>query len=105
MAEAKINLVTSEQATFDVDKAMTVISEFLESPSKVWDTTKIEKKLKLQWFQFPSGLVFNGEIFGNTDMCLLYKAKSTPDDVDSSIVDPRRIELLTSGVQNRRSTI
>ncbi len=101
--QIKISSINQEEQ-YNIDDAMKVVSHYLEKPSEVWEEAKIEKKLKLQWFQFPLGLSFNGEIFGTTQISCVHKAKSAFLQTDSTVVDPRRIELLTSGVQNRRST-
>ncbi len=102
---AKLNLTNAEQITFDVDKAISIISPFLKTPSEVWEMAKIDNKLKLQWFQFPSGVSFDGEIFGTTKIASIYNVKSAFLQTDSTVVDPSGIEPLASGVQNRRSTI
>lgn len=87
LISAKLNLTDAELVTFDVDKAMSVISPFLKTPSEIWKMAKIDNKLKLQWFQFPSGVSFDGNKFGTTQIASIYKVKSTFLDVDSTVVD------------------
>ncbi len=66
---------------------MSLISPFLKTPSEIWKMAKIDNKLKLQWFQFPSGVSFDGNKFGTTQIASIYKVKSTFLDVDSTVVD------------------
>jgi len=47
----------------------------------------VDTKTKLQWFQFPSGVVFDGKIFGTSNVCSLFKAKDAITAPLSSNVD------------------
>ena len=57
------------------EEAVAFAEEYLEQPSAVWRKAGISTKTKLQWFQFPSGTVFDGEIFGTPEICSVFKAK------------------------------
>ena len=70
---------------------MSIISPFLKTPSEVWEMAKIDNKLKLQWFQFPSGVSFDGEIFGTTKIASIYNVKYAFLQTDSTVVDPSGI--------------
>ena len=87
LMDAKIKLLGAEQVTFDIEKAMSVIKPFLSKPSEAWTKAKIDNKIKLQWFQFPSGVVFDGEKFGTTKIASIYNVKSAFLHADSTVVD------------------
>ncbi len=102
--ECKVNLITKSVPSLDIDRAMRVISPYLDKPSTPWSKATIDNKLKLQWFQFPSGVFFNGEKFGTAKIASIFNVKSAFLDADSTSVDPSGFEPLTSGVQNQCST-
>jgi len=79
--------------------------QYLKSPSTIWKESSLEKKLKLQWFEFPSGLIFDGEKFRTTEIASVFKAKDAFEASLSTKVDSRRFELLTFRLQSDCSTI
>ncbi len=105
MTDAQINLASMKEMEIDFDEVLGFVSHYLENPSVVWKDAKLEKQLKLQWFQFPQGIVYENGNYGTAQIACIFKTKDAFSASLSSGVDPRRIELLTSGVQNRRSTI
>ncbi len=88
----------------DYEEALEFLNEYLKKPSKVWEEANIDVKIKLQWFQFPKGLTFSGNIFGTTEMCLLYKTKDAISASKSSTVDPTGLEPATPSLQMMCST-
>ncbi len=104
LLEANASLATMPNSDANYDEMMEFLEEYLQNPSKIWREAKIGVQTKLQWFQFPSGLVFSKNIFGTTEMCSFFKVKDLALEAKSSNVDPRRFELLTSSLQKRRST-
>ena len=104
LLEANASLATIPNTDANYDEMMEFLEEYLQNPSKIWREAKIGVQVKLQWFQFPSGLVFQNNFFGTTEMCSFFKVKDLVLGTKSSNVDPRRFELLTSSVQVRRST-
>jgi site-specific DNA recombinase len=99
------SIVEKEQkVNIDVEEVFNFIETYLDNPGLVWKNASLEKKLKLQWFQFPKGVVFDGNNYGTDEMSLLFKRKDTFSVSVSPVVDPRGFELLTSSVQMRRST-
>ena len=105
LAETNITLASFEANDVDIDEAFGVAEEYLKHPSLVWKEAELDKKLKLQWFQFPQGIVFEDKNYETIELASIFKTKDALSASLSTVVDPRRIELLTSGVQNRRSTI
>ena len=100
-----IRLEGADENKINSDELMDYAKGFLLKPSSVWLDASLSVRTKLQWFEFPQGLTFDGEKFRTAQTCNLFKAKSTFLGVESARVDPSGIEPLTSGVQNRRSTI
>ncbi len=75
------------------EEAVAFAEEYLRTPSAVWKKTIPTIKTKLQWFQFPSGVVFDGEKFGTAQIASVFKARELIEASSSSSVDPARIEL------------
>ncbi len=86
------------------EEAVEFAEEYLRTPSKVWEKAGVGVKTKLQWFQFPSGITFDGEVFGTPKISSVFKAKEVILSPLSIRVDPGRFELPTSSLQMRRST-
>ena len=101
-AQARLALLRSAEAS--PEEAVEYAEEYLRTPSKVWKESGISTQTRLQWFQFPSGLTFNGEKFGTPEICTIFKAKDEILSPLLSTVDPRRLELLTPSLQMRCST-
>jgi len=70
------------------EKLYKIVEEFLKKPSVVWEKAQLNGKLKLQWFNFPKGIVFDGEKFQTTEVCNLFKVEKTFCDTDSTWVTP-----------------
>ncbi len=49
--------------------------ELLTNPSKVWERANNENKLRLQVFEFPQGVMYDGSIFRTPEICRLFKVK------------------------------
>jgi DNA invertase Pin-like site-specific DNA recombinase len=52
------------------------LQEYLKYPGEVWIKSSYFLKQKLQVFEFPSGIEFDGEIFRTPEICNLFKVKS-----------------------------
>lgn len=78
--------------------------DYLNKPSIVWKKIDIENKLRLQSFQFPRGVQFDGLKFGTTEVASVFNVRSVFSESDSSLVDPTGFEPVTSSLQMRRST-
>ena len=66
----------NENTIVDVTYVLEFISEFLQSPSATWKNLPFEIKVKLLWFQFPEGVIFDGKRFGTTEVVNIFKVKS-----------------------------
>ncbi len=97
-------LLSSKEESIDIDEVLSFTEAFIKDPSDIWNNASLDKKLKLQWFQFPKGIVLKNEKFETAEVASIFNIKSILLDVKSVTVDPSGFEPLTSGVQNRRST-
>ncbi len=93
-----------EETLPKIDEVLAYAEKFLRSPGTFWDEAGIRTKLALQWFQFPSGVVYSGEKFGTTEVASLFNTKEAFQPLQSSLVDPTGLEPATSSVQMRRSS-
>lgn len=71
------------------------ISNYLESPGEVWKNANSAAKLKIQWFEFPDGVVFDGKQFRTKEIRSIYKLKSAILALNSDVVTP--INEITNG--------
>ena len=61
---------------YDFDRLLNnVVAGYLKDPGDIWDKVPFEIKLKLQWFQFPQGIIFDGEKIGTTKIRSIYMVK------------------------------
>ena len=104
LLEANASLATMPNTDANYEEMMEFLEEYLQNPSKIWREAKIGVQVKLQWFQFPLGLVYQNNFFGTTEMCSFFKVKDLVLGTKSSNVDPSGFEPLTSSLQKRRST-
>jgi hypothetical protein len=86
------------------EEAVSFSEEYLRAPSKIWRKARISTQTKLQWFQFPSGMTFDGKKFGTVEVANVFKAKELILSPISASVDPTGFEPVTSSLQMRRST-
>lgn len=89
VTEAEITLIDMKENNINVEEALSFAEAFLKNPSMIWEKAKkAETKLKLQWFQFPEGLVFDGKKFGTTKISSIFKLKEAFQPLQSTVVDP-----------------
>ncbi len=104
LADTQITLISIQETEIDFDEVVEFVEQYLKKPSSVWKDAKLDKKLKLQWFQFPQGITFENTNYGTAQIASVFKTKEAFLPLQSTTVDPRRFELLTSSLQMRRST-
>lgn len=68
-------LLQKEEMKIDAGNIFEFISEFLLSPSATWQKMSIDTKIKLQWFVFPEGVMFDGSKFRTTKISSIFKLK------------------------------
>ena len=80
-------------------------TQLLKDPYSVWQKMEMIEKHDLFFFIFDEKLIYDStNSYRTADIPTAVRLFETFVATNSSYVDPRRIELLTSGVQNRRST-
>jgi len=82
----------------DVKEALEFAETYLLKPSSAWEKALLRNKVRLQWFQFPSGITFDGEKFGTEETSLIFKDKNVFLEQISSKV-PLSIEFWNSFVR------
>lgn len=85
--DSKITLESLQENEIDFDELLTFTETYLENPSSVWKEAKIDKKQKLQWFQFPQGVVFQNGNYGTTEIANVFKTKEAFLPLQSHVVD------------------
>jgi site-specific DNA recombinase len=91
-ADVYSNLALLRNAEVSPEEAVEYAEGFLLTPSKVWRKSDLSVQTRLQWFQFPSGVVFNGQKFETPKVASVFKAKEAILSPDSSRVDLPGIE-------------
>ncbi len=104
IASLHITLASVSDNEIDANEVISFCEDYLTKPSVVWEEAGISSKLKLQRFQFPSNVTFDGEKFGTTETSILFKAKSAFGNADSTLVDPTGLEPATPSLQMMCST-
>ena len=67
---------------------LNLIEKYLISPGSVWLQSNPTTRLKLQWFEFPNGVTFDGNEFRTSEIRSIYKLKSEFLTSKSGVVDP-----------------
>jgi hypothetical protein len=58
-----------------IEGAFNIITQYLKKPSSVWEIAPLSAKLKLQWFNFPKGISYDGQAFRTTEICNIFNTK------------------------------
>lgn len=69
------DLALMHEVSVSPEEAVEFSEEYLRSPSTVWKNSDISTQTKLQWFQFPSGIIFDGKNFETKEISSVFKAK------------------------------
>jgi site-specific DNA recombinase len=102
--EAHASLALLRNVDVSPEEAIDFTEEYLRTPSKVWRKAYIATQTKLQWFQFPSGMTFDGKEFGTAEVSSVFKAKDLILSPMSASVDLAGFEPATPSLQMRCST-
>src|SRR5258706_350485 len=68
-------LSQTEEKRFDFGTVIKFINVFLKRPSEVCKQMPYQIKLKIQWFVFPNGVLFDGKEFRTTKISSLFRLK------------------------------
>ncbi len=104
LVDVRIKLIALNDSDVSPKEAVEFAEGYLRAPSSVWRKADISVQKQLQWFQFPSGVVFDGKIFGTPEICSVFKIKELLSTPMSANVDPSGFEPLTPSLQMRCST-
>ena len=102
--ELKNDIALHADSDYSFEELLGMCREYFTNPGTVWNKANVEEKIKLQWFEFPSGITFDGENFRTREISLFHKAKSPLMRGESVLVDPTGFEPVTSSLQMKRST-
>lgn len=76
LEESNRLLLRCPQQKDDLDGLYAFSSAFLKNPSDIWLKVPFAVKLKLQRFEFPCGVVYDGKKFRTGEICSLFKYES-----------------------------
>lgn len=76
LIKARASIINTPVENLRYDLLMNTVSQYLKNPYRIWVKAPLADKLRLQWFTFPKGLLFDGEILQTTEICNLFKGKS-----------------------------
>jgi len=65
----------ADNTTYNTDVLIDVTRKFLESPGAFWLELPFEKKVALQWFEFPQGVVLENGKFRTTEVASIFNIK------------------------------
>lgn len=85
------NLLENEDNKVNIPAVFDFVGEFLTTPSTTWEKMSLDTKIKLQWFVFPEGVLFDGKKFRTTKISSIFKLKELFPSDKSSIVPTRRL--------------
>jgi len=75
MFDTEVELSALPERKTSANRLIEFSRRFLKSPSEIWAQSSFSTKIKLQWFEFPKGVHFDGHVFRTTEICRLFKAK------------------------------
>ena len=92
LTEVTASLANIPNSDADYDKMIEFMEVYLKQPSSIWSKAKIGVQIKLQWFQFPLGMVFKNMTFGTTEVASVFKTKEAFLPLQSSTVGKEGLE-------------
>lgn len=72
----------------NLDKEFDIVAQYLKNPGRIWNIANSTTKVKLQWFNFPEGVSYDGKEFRTTDLSRLFKHNCVFLQSKSSWVPP-----------------
>ena len=74
---ANAELLCIPEKEQDIRELFVFVEEYLEHPRQVWLKASLDKRIKLQWFEFPKGITFDGKKFRTTEVASIFKVKES----------------------------
>jgi site-specific DNA recombinase len=87
MYEVRKDLLNTRDGSVDPVEVIDNAREYLMSPGDFWISTEPETKVSLQRFQFPQGMMFDGEKFGTKEVAFIFNEKEKILSLKSCYVD------------------
>ena len=75
LSELKVMIKEREPFEVDIPDLFSYVTEALKNPGKLWLKSSLEDKKRMQVFDFPEGVVFDGKNFRTPKICRLFKLK------------------------------
>lgn len=88
MTKISATIVSIPSTATDYEKCLPYVIDFLKKPSSLWVKAHLMGRLKLQWFNFPKGITFDGEEFRTAEVCNLFKGEKLFSAQNSYRVPP-----------------
>ena len=75
LEELKQYLKANMESNVDIEGLMRFASNALKNPAKLWLKSPLHIRKRLQVFDFPEGIIFNGQDFRTPKVCNVFKLK------------------------------
>ena len=101
---ARMDRHATELEEMDVEGILGFAERVLPRAADLWVQASLEQRQRLQQLFFPDGISFDGKEFVRTALtAAAFNWLEPREHSKVSLVDRRRIELLTSALRTRRS--
>ncbi len=97
--QINIDIANLSVTKINYSKLLNIIRDVILNPAEVWEKADFKEKIKLQWFYFPHGIVFDGMESRTTKICSLFKLKEQISPYLSTVVHHQKSESNTSKLQ------
>ena len=98
LGELHEELNSKSDQQYNFEEMLDFVEEYLKNPYKIWTEAKFDRKLKLQWFQFPKGVIFDGTHLRTEELRSIYEVKEVLSPIPSDWVRPT--DSISNGGQN-----
>ncbi|OJW82315.1 MAG: hypothetical protein BGO69_17145 [Bacteroidetes bacterium 46-16] len=87
LVQAHADLLAKPDTTDEnYEEVIDFAAEYLKQPSATWAKASFEQRLKLQWFEFPKGIILENQKFRTKEIASIFKVKNIIPPVLSSQV-------------------
>jgi hypothetical protein len=87
------------KTTINYAHLSSIIRDVLMNPGELWEKLNFEEKIKLQWFYFPHGIIFDGKESRTPKICKLFKLKEQISPFPSYMVHHLNSKSNTQNLQ------
>lgn len=89
LTEATAALYKLPESYENIDELFEDAKEFLQNPSETWLKASFKKRVELQWFEFPKGVLLKDGKFRTTEIASIFKTKEVLAPLLSINVDSK----------------